>query len=286
MAMTSKISNMLTWLVRGTRSLVEYPRKREQAKIREKIDSAKKINTLRRDSWNSCLEEIGEALCHEKFDVLLLDTNILITAAETKRDLEHFRANINILDFCNDICLSPDYGLATELTESQLIEDKYIAAVFYGFIEEVGRDDCMPFKSDNPYKIHDTGFEDVRSLMLIMAASRHGIKLHILASQLNELANKKRNGDDKERFQVRNAQKLLEELQKGNGLILIGNVQAKESYADPEIINVSKDLIRKNLRPLVVTEDRDLRIRLRAENVPCRALDDFHSVYGLRYDWF
>lgn len=106
----------------------------------------------------------------------------------------------------------------------------------------------------------------------------HGIKLHILVSQLNELAHINRGDDEKKKYKARCAQRVIEWLQDERLVDLLGNPTARERYADVEIIKVAQRLSRENRRPLVITNDRDLKIRVNSvEGATCIAMPELYN---------
>lgn len=103
----------------------------------------------------------------------------------------------------------------------------------------------------------------------------HGVKLHILVSQLNELAHTKMKDDEKKKYKARHAQRKIERLQDKGLIKLLGDVTAKERYADVEIIKEVRRLVNENRRPMVITNDRDLKIRVNSvEGAACIAMPE------------
>lgn len=106
----------------------------------------------------------------------------------------------------------------------------------------------------------------------------HGIKLHVLVSQLNELAHINKGDDEKKKYKARSAQRIIECLQDKRLIDLLGDVTAKERYADVEIIKVARKLAKENRRPLVITNDRDLKIRVNSvEGATCIAMPELYK---------
>lgn len=106
----------------------------------------------------------------------------------------------------------------------------------------------------------------------------HGIKLHILVSQLNELAHINKGDDEKKKYKARSAQRVIECLQDKHLVDLLGDPTARERYADVEIIKVARRLSRENRRPLVITNDRDLKIRVNSvEGATCIAMPELYN---------
>ena len=105
----------------------------------------------------------------------------------------------------------------------------------------------------------------------------HGIKLHVLVSQLNELAHINKGDDEKKKYKARNAQRIIECLQDKRLVDLLGDATARERYADVEIIKVARKLAKENRRPLVITNDRDLKIRVNSvEGATCIAMPELY----------
>ena len=106
----------------------------------------------------------------------------------------------------------------------------------------------------------------------------HGIKLHVLVSQLNEIAHINKGDDEKKKYKARSAQRIIECLQDKRLVDLLGDVTARERYADVEIIKVARKLAKENRRPLVITNDRDLKIRVNSvEGAICIAMPDLYK---------
>lgn len=106
----------------------------------------------------------------------------------------------------------------------------------------------------------------------------HGIKLHVLVSQLNELAHINKGDDEKKKYKARSAQRIIECLQDERLVDLLGDATAKERYADVEIIKVARKLAKENRRPLVITNDRDLKIRVNSvEGATCIAMPELYN---------
>jgi len=123
------------------------------------------------------------------------------------------------------------------------------------------------------------------STKFFSAIRKLGLKVHIIASQLNELSNMKREGDEKKKYKVRGAQKEIENLQNEGLLAFLGDTRARESYADPEIIKIARKLAKDGVRPLVITDDRDLRIRLGAEGITRKSLIELYEGLVETFDW-
>lgn len=106
----------------------------------------------------------------------------------------------------------------------------------------------------------------------------HGIKLHVLVSQLNELAHINKGDDEKKKYKARSAQRIIECLQDKRLVDLLGDVTARERYADVEIIKVARKLAKGNRRPLVITNDRDLKMRVKSvEGATCIAMPELYN---------
>lgn len=106
----------------------------------------------------------------------------------------------------------------------------------------------------------------------------HGIKLHVLVSQLNELAHINKGDDEKKKYKARSAQRIIECLQDERLVDLLGDAAAKERYADVEIIKVARKLAKENRRPFVITNDRDLKIRVNSvEGATCIAMPELYN---------
>lgn len=106
----------------------------------------------------------------------------------------------------------------------------------------------------------------------------HRIKVHVLVSQLNELQHLKKGDDQAKQYKARCAQRIIEELQRLQIADLYGDPNANERYADAEIIKVVRKLARLERKPLVITNDRDLTIRLRSiDRDICRAVSDLYK---------
>lgn len=114
-----------------------------------------------------------------------------------------------------------------------------------------------------------------RNNRLLAAIERMKLKIHILPSQLNELANILRNDNDKGKlYRARVAQREIEELQNKGVMVLLGDVNAKEAYADPEILKTAQRLVAKGDKALVITRDRNLRIKLNFAGAICKSPDE------------
>lgn len=106
----------------------------------------------------------------------------------------------------------------------------------------------------------------------------HRIKLHVLVSQLNELAHINKGNDEERKYKARSARRIIECLQDEQLVDLLGDVTAKERYADVEIIKVARKLAKENRRPLVITNDGDLKIRVNSvEGATCIAMPELYK---------
>ena len=106
----------------------------------------------------------------------------------------------------------------------------------------------------------------------------HGIKLHVLVSQLTELAHINKGDDEKKKYKARSAQRIIECLQDKRLVDLLGDVTARERYADVEIIKVARKLAKGNRRPLVITNDRDLKMRVKSvEGATCMSMPELYN---------
>lgn len=106
----------------------------------------------------------------------------------------------------------------------------------------------------------------------------HRIKVHVLVSQLNELQHLKKGDDQTKQYKARCAQRIIEELQRLQVVELYGDPNARERYADAEIIKVARKLARQNRKLLVITNDHDLTIRVRSiDGVRCRAVSELYK---------
>lgn len=117
--------------------------------------------------------------------------------------------------------------------------------------------------------------EYLRSSEFFDVIEENGLVVSILTSQLNEIANFKRSRNKSKQRLASGAQKIIERLQ-GDGLIrFLDNVQStRKSYADPEIMKTALKIMKRRSKVFVLTEDRDLRIRLKSVGVLCKSLKE------------
>lgn len=148
---------------------------------------------------------------------------------------------------------------------------------FSDAIEEV-RHDCVVVDTNvfmNAAGSSSTSPEAYQNSTRFFAAIRkRNIKISILVSQLNEIARICREGDENRKYKARSAQREIENLQDKGLLALLGDATAKESYADTEIIREVQRLVKKGKMPLVITNDRDLKIRVNGTGAVCKSLAD------------
>lgn len=128
--------------------------------------------------------------------------------------------------------------------------------------------------------LNENGEEDkaVKAMQLLKAIKRENVVVNILTSQLNEIAKMRKKSDRNNQYLARKALQLIERLQNDNLLHIIGDVNRTENYADPEIVRVARSMVDKMKTPLVITEDRDLRIRLGAVNALRKSIEELYSA--------
>lgn len=107
---------------------------------------------------------------------------------------------------------------------------------------------------------------------------KHGVKLHILVSQLNELAHINKGDDQQKKYKARNAQRTIEALQDEGLLILLGDATDRARYADAEIIKVARKFAKGNHKLIVLTNDKDLKIRVNSiDGVYCMSMPELYE---------
>lgn len=141
-------------------------------------------------------------------------------------------------------------------------------------------DEVMQLLNEN-----DEEDKAVKAMQLLKAIKRENVVVNILTSQLNEIAKMRKKSDRNNQYLARNNQylarkalQLIERLQNDNLLHIIGDVNRTENYADPEIVRVARSMVDKMKTPLVITEDRDLRIRLGAVNALRKSIEELYSA--------
>ena len=117
------------------------------------------------------------------------------------------------------------------------------------------------------------------SIRFFEVIRKRGIKIQILVSQLNELGNIGKEGDAKKKYRARGAIRIIEELQGCGSLTLLGDATTKKTYADSEIIKVVQKFVKEKQRLLVITNDRNLKIRINDIGAQCKSLLDLHESF-------
>lgn len=148
---------------------------------------------------------------------------------------------------------------------------------FSDAIEEV-RHDCVVVDTNVFMDAADSSSTSAQAYMnstrFFAAIRKESVEICILVSQLNEIARICREGGENRKYKARSAQREIENLQDEGLLVLLGDATAKESYADTEIIREVQRLVKKGKMPLVITNDRDLKIRVNGTGAVCKSLAD------------
>lgn len=148
---------------------------------------------------------------------------------------------------------------------------------FSSAIEEI-RHDCVVVDTNVFMDAADSSSTSTKAYLnstrFFTAIRKENIEICILVSQLNEIARICREGGGDRKYKARSAQREIENLQDEGLLVLLGDATAKESYADTEIIREVQRLVKKGKMPLVITNDRDLKIRVNGTGAVCKSLAD------------
>lgn len=141
--------------------------------------------------------------------------------------------------------------------------------VFMNAVEEEGNE----IGERNEHKTY------LKSAWFFGAVRQMKLQIHILTSQLNEISKIRRENDDRSKqYKARGALKLMDELQDEGLMVVLDDViTTRQSYADPEILKIVRKLLEEGQRPFVITEDRDLKIRVVALSVPCMPIDGIYN---------
>ena len=100
-------------------------------------------------------------------------------------------------------------------------------------------------------------------------------KVIVPKEQYNELYKLKSSDDEERAYKARNAFRKIEELYDKKIIKIedLGNLDKEKSYADPVFIRLILQDIKNNIKVVFITEDRDLRLRLKIET-------DKNSLYA------
>ena len=230
------------------------------------------------------------------YDMIIVDTNIFMNAASriARRSMSRVlevrameeRAMERVVEsLCHGDSEEMDIG-SWGINEDKLsLFDEDVTMPYGDIIMSCGQ--VMLYnggKSD--VEVWDYGENSIeencrRCYEFFRAAKCLKLKIHILASQLNEISNMKRGDDSEKQFLARGAQKIIEKLQKLGLLDVLDDVVSNnQSYADPEILKVVKRNQKDGCKTLVITEDRDLRIRVTAISALAKSMNEIYHAGG------
>lgn len=193
------------------------------------------------------------------YDMIVVDTNVFMNAAS--------RTSQKILSSVveeNESGLLPDVQLMLTLDGHIILYDAISDDVeVLNYEENSAEENCR------------------RSREFFHAVKELKLKIHILTSQLNEISNLMRGDDPEKQFLARGAQKIIEELQTLGLLDVLDDVVSNnQSYADPEILKVVREKQKDGCKSLVITEDRDLRIRVAAISALAKSVNEIYHAGG------
>ena len=193
------------------------------------------------------------------YDMIIVDTNVFMNAASRTS-----RKSVSSVVEENESGLLPNAQLMLTLDNHIILHDAISDDVeVLNYEEDSVEENCRRCREF---------FDAVKDLKL---------KIHILTSQLNEISNMKRGEDPEKQFLARGAQKIIEELQNLGLLDVLDDVVSNnQSYADPEILKVVKRNQKDGCKTLVITEDRDLRIRVTAISSLAKSMNEIYHAGG------
>ena len=110
--------------------------------------------------------------------------------------------------------------------------------------------------------------------LFLKVVRQNELKIFMLRSWLKELSSSKVEGDEEMKRRIIDAQDLIEGLQGAGLLELLHDENRDQDCGCDEISKVVQDLKNKGKCPLVLTEDRDLRFRLNADQLLCASSRD------------
>ena len=193
------------------------------------------------------------------YDMIIVDTNVFMNAASRTS-----RKSVSSVVEGNKSGLLPEAQLMLTLDNHIILYDTICDSVeLFNYDEDSEEMNCLRCREF---------FRAVKDLKL---------KIHILTSQLNEVSNLKRCDNPEKQFLARGAQKIIEELQNFDLLDVLDDVvSSNQSYADPEILKVVKRNQKDGCKTLVITEDRDLRIRVTAISSLAKSMNEIYHAGG------
>ncbi|MCT7404823.1 PIN domain-containing protein [Aliarcobacter cryaerophilus] len=108
-------------------------------------------------------------------------------------------------------------------------------------------------------------------------------KVIVPKEQYNELYKLKSSDDEKRAYKARNAFRKIEELYDKKIIKIedLSNLQKEDSYADPVFISLILENIKNNVKVAFISEDRDLRLRLKIEIDRNSSYTNYLHIYNL-----
>lgn len=108
-------------------------------------------------------------------------------------------------------------------------------------------------------------------------------KVIVPKKQYNELYKLRSSDDEKRAYKARNAFRKIEELYDKKIIKIedLSNLQKEDSYADPVFIRLILEDIKNNVKVAFITEDRDLRLRLKVEIDRNSSYTNYLHIYTL-----
>jgi len=108
-------------------------------------------------------------------------------------------------------------------------------------------------------------------------------KVIVPKEQYNELYKLKSSDDEQRAYKARNAFRKIEELYDKKIIKIedLSNLHKEDSYADPVFIRLILQDIKNNVKVAFITEDRDLRLRLKIETDKNSSYSNYLTIYTL-----
>jgi rRNA-processing protein FCF1 len=138
------------------------------------------------------------------------------------------------------------------------------------------------FSEDEVIYIDSNIFMDEEAIYFLDSLNEKN-KVIVPKEQYNELY-KLKSSDDKERaYRARSAFRKIEELYDKKIIKIedLTNLHKEDSYADPVFIRLILEDIKKKIKVVFITEDRDLRLRLKIETDKNSSYTNYLTIYTL-----